>query len=260
MERVLRLWPLVLIIVGVVLLLDSFLLINLKLSVLWPLVIVLVGVQLLLRGDVGLSWQAQTFGITRGSVQSASLEVESGEVDVQVRALRKPGRLIAGQYTSRSRPALSVRNNHAALKLRRGQTWWPSLADWDLGLALDLPWGVLISSFLGQLDVDLRGLQVERAYLSSGLGSVTLACPDYVPGPIFARSTFGDVRLSLPPDSRAAIRIKAGPFGRVRADQARYVEVEPGLYRTIESDETPDQETIDLDITASTVFGSIYLS
>lgn len=252
------LWPLVLIIGGVLLLLDNFLLIDANLKPFWPLILAALGIQLLLRGDIGLSWQSHTFGITRGSVQSASIEIESGEIDVQLRALNKPGRLIAGQYTARSRPALNVRNNHAYLQLRRGQTWWLSLADWEVGVARDVPWNLLISSYLGRLDVDLRGLLVEQAHLSSGLGSVTLVCPDRVSGPVFARSTFGDVRLSIPEDCPAAITVNVGPFARVRADTSRFEEIQPGVYATLpyEGEIAPDA----LDIRASTVFGTIYLS
>jgi hypothetical protein len=256
------LWPILLMIGGVILLLKNFLLVNFDVRPFWPILLVALGIQLLVRGDVAPSWQAHTFGITRGSVQSGSIEIESGELDVQLRALRKPGRLIAGQYTARSRPALTVRNNHATLRMQRGQTWWLSLADWDVGLAHDLPWGVLVSSHLGRLEVDLRGLVIDRAYVSSGLGSVTIACPDRASGLVFARSTFGDVRLTIPPHSRAIIRVNSSPFGRVRVDATRFELAEPGVYATVWRDGQGEAagEPVDLDMVASTVFGSIYIS
>jgi hypothetical protein len=258
-KRALWLWPPILIAAGVVLLLDNFLLLDVDLTPYWPVLLVLLGIQLLLRGDIGFSWQTHTFGITRGSVQSASLEIESGELDVQLRTLRKPGRLIAGQYTARSRPGLTVRNNHATLRMQRGQTWWLSLADWDVGLAQDLPWSLLISSYLGSLDIDLRGLSVEKAYLSSGLGSVQVACPDQAAGPIVARSTFGDVRLAIPENCRTMIQVKVGPFARVRTDPSRFVNVKPGTYITTENDDMIEPDSADIIITVQTVFGSIYI-
>jgi hypothetical protein len=259
-QRLFWLWPLALMIGGGVLLLDNFWLIDVDLAPYWPVLLVVLGVQLLLRGDIGWGWQAHTFGITRGSVISGSLEIESGELDVQVRALRKPGRLIAGQYTARSRPELSVRNNHATLRMQRGQTWWLSLADWDVGLATDLPWSLLVSAYLGRLEVDLRGLVVDRVYISSGLGSVNVACPAQATGPIFARSALGDVRLSIPPDSRVIIHAQTGPLGRVRADAARFEQVEPGVYVTAPYDDMELADTVHLDVTASTDFGSIYIN
>lgn len=259
-KRVFWLLPLALIAGGVILLLNNFLLIDLDLAPYWPVLLVVLGLQLLARGDVGLSWQAHTFGITRGSVQSGSLEIESGELDVQLRALRKSGRLIAGQYTARSRPGLMVRNNHATLRMQRGQTWWLSLADWDVGLATDLPWNLLISAYLGRLEVDLRGLLVDRTYVSSGLGHVYVACPDYAAGPIFARSALGDVRLSIPQGTQAVIDVQTGPFGRVRFDRGRFEEVEPGVYTTYLDPESELADDVYLNVTASTVFGTIYIS
>jgi hypothetical protein len=258
-KRLPGLWPLVLIAGGIALLLNNFFLLDFALAPYWPILLVLVGLQLLLKGDIAPSWQAHTFGITRGSVQSGSIEIESGEVDVQLRALRKPGRLVAGQYTARSRPSLAVRNNHATLRLQRGQTWWLSLADWDVGLADDLPWSVLASSYLGRMEVDLRGLAIDRAYISSGLGTVTVVCSENAAGPVVARSTFGDVRLSLPPDTPAVITISANPFGRVRMDHARFEEVEPGVYVTkLNGSDVADDAY--LNISASTVFGSIFIN
>src|SRR5258707_293712 len=171
--------PLLLIAIGVVLLLKNFLLVeNLDILQYWPVLLVLAGLQLLVRGDLGITWQSQTFGITRGSVQSASLEASSGELDVKIRALRREGRLIAGQYTGRSRPMLDVHGDHARLNMQRGQTWPFSMADWEIGLAKDLPWQLLISAYLGELDIDLRGLRVEQAHVASGIGDVRIVVSD----------------------------------------------------------------------------------
>ncbi len=262
-KRTPLLWPLVLMAGGVALLLDNFWLVDLDLAPYWPILLVLVGLLILVRGDFAPSWGAHTFGITRGSVESAAIEIESGEIDVQLQALRKSGRLIAGQYTARSRPGLAVRNNRARLTMHRGQTWWLSLADWDVGLAHDLPWEILMSSHLGRLDADLRGIEIERAYVSSGLGDVSVACPVRCRGELVARSSFGDVRVSVPPRRTAIVRVQSGPFGRVRADAARYTEIAPGLYATGDhpgQDAEELQARADLTITAATVFGTIHLS
>lgn len=253
-KRTVWLLPLLLIVVGAVLLLDNFLLLDVDLAPYWPWLLVLVGLQVLVKGDIAPSWQAHSFGITRGSVRSGTLEIESGEIDVQIRALRKPGRLIAGQYTARSRPNLTVRNNHATLQLQRGQTWWLSMADWDLGLAGDLPWGLLVSSWLGNLDVDLRGLTLDRAVLASGMGTVTVACPDQSSGPISARSTFGDVHVNVPDEMRATIIVKAGPFARVHVDSRRFEKAGDRRYVMLSDENSPQMP---LEITVSTVFGTI---
>ncbi|MGQ9849279.1 MAG: hypothetical protein ACUVSU_04430 [Aggregatilineaceae bacterium] len=262
-QRTPLLWPLLLMAVAIVLLLDNFMLVELDLAPYWPVLLVVGGLIVLVRGDIAPSWGAHTFGITRGSVETGAIEIESGEIDVQLQALRKPGRLVAGQYTARSRPSLLVRNNRARLTMQRGQTWWLSLADWDIGLAQDLPWQILMSSYLGLLEADLRGLIVERAYVASGLGDVTVFCPDRCSGDLVARSAFGDVRVTVPPRSQALVRVQAGPFARVRIDQKRFVALEPGLYAsrlyaTQAAEGTANQA--DLTITVSTTFGTITCS
>ncbi len=259
-KRVPWVWPLLLIVGGTALLLENFLLLDLNLAPYWPILLVAAGAQLALRGDIGPGWQAHTFGITRGNVSAAALEVESGELDVQLHALHKPGRLIAGQYTARSRPDLRVRHNRALLRMQRGQSWWLSLADWDVGLATDLPWGVLLSSYLGHLEADLHDLPVERAYIASGFGHVSVVCPRQAHDVIFAHSTFGDVHLTVPERSLALVRVQSGPLGRVRVNRRCFRRLEPGLYATAALAEAPPEAEPTLYVVAGSTFGTVYVA
>jgi hypothetical protein len=248
-------WPLILVVAGVLLLLNNFMLIPLNVLEFWPIVLILVGLQLLWRGDLAPSWQAQTFGITRGSVTAGALEISSGEIDVRLQAARRPDRLIMGQYTARSRPSLTVRNNRAQLTMRRGNTWLFSFADWEVNVAQNLPWSLLISAHIGQLDVDLRGLQIAQAYVASGIGDIRLVCPVQPGGPLFARSTLGDVRLAVPEGIPALIRVKTSPFCRVLRHSRRFLEQPDQLIVT----DTYSPEAPALDITVSSTFGNIHL-
>lgn len=249
------LWPLLLVVVGILLLLNNFMLISLNVLEFWPLVLIFLGLQLLWRGDLALSWQAQTFGITRGTVESGVLEVSSGEIDVKLQASQRPGRLITGQYTARSRPNLVVRNNHAFLALRRGNTWLFSLADWEINLAKDLPWAVLVSAHLGQLDVDLRGLVISRAYIATGIGNVRLVCPQQSSGPIVTRSTFGDIRLGVPENVPVIIRLNLSPLCRVIRHSRQFLEQPDHAIVT----DTYNPDAPALEVMVSSTFGNIHL-
>jgi hypothetical protein len=252
--------PILLVVIGVLLLLKNFMLVeNVDLLQYWPVALILAGVQLLTRGDIGLTWQAQTFGITRGNVQTASLEASSGELDIKIRALRREGRLVAGQYTGRSRPNLNVRGTHARLTMQRGQTWPFSLADWEIGLAKDLPWNLLISAHLGELDIDLRGLQVDQINAATGIGDVRLVVSDVAVdgrrGDVRACSTFGNVTLVIPQDVEAVVRIESKPMARLQIDESRFLMLEPGVYATLgyEQSHTP----INAEVTST--FGAVRL-
>src|SRR5690606_17092764 len=95
---------------------------------------------------------------------------------------------------------------------------------WEVGLAQDLPWNLLISAHVGQLDVDLRGLEVKQAYIASGIGDVSVICPAALEGTFFARSTFGDVHLIVPKGVAATIRVKTGPFCRIIRHSRQFIE------------------------------------
>jgi hypothetical protein len=250
------LWPILLVIAGVLLLLNNYLLIELNVLDYWPVIFVLFGLQLILRGDIAPSWQAQTFGITRGSVQDGVLEISSGEIDVKMQATHDSTRLAAGQYTARSRPRLHVRNNRATISMQRGQTWLFSLADWEIDLARDLPWTVLASAHFGQIEADLRGLAVRRGYFASGLGNVGIICSELGAELIVARSTFGDVRLAIPPDVPAIIHIEASPLTRVIRHSRQYRERPDHAIVTAAYEQT---NAPPVQITLSSTFGNIHL-
>jgi hypothetical protein len=242
------------------LLLRNYLLLDnpdlLKILGYWPILLIVAGLQLLIRGDIGITWQAQTFGITRGTVQTASLEAVSGELDVKIRALRREGRLVAGQYTGRSRPNLTVRGTQAYLSMSRGQTWPFSLADWEIGLAKDLPWKMLISAHLGELDVDLRGLNVDQAHLATGIGDVRVVVSDTTSCDVRARSTFGNVTLVVPETMQAIIRIDSKPLARTQIDEARFLLLEPGVYATLGYEQSPTHANVEV----SSTFGTVRLT
>lgn len=249
------LWPLMLVIIGCLLLLNNFLLLSLEISDFVPYILVFIGLQLLWRGDIAPSWQADTFGITRGRVEEGLLEINGGEIDVHLQASQRPDRLIHGQYTARSRPSLQVRNNRALLRMQRSNTWLFSLADWDVHLAMNLNWSLLVSTHLGQLDIDMRALQIEHAYLASGMGDIRLICSDCMVGYVYARSALGDVRLAVPEGIPAIIYVKAGPLCRIIRHSRRYLE-QPD-YAIVTEEYDPEAPAIQ--ITVSSTFGNIHL-
>jgi hypothetical protein len=248
---------LTLVALGIILLLNNFLLISgFNVAALSPLILVVVGAAILLRGDLLPGKDARSFGITRGSVEAALLEVHAGEIDVQARALTRDGRLIAGQYAADSRPSLTVQDTAAYLRMERAATPWLSFADWDVGLARDLPWGLYISTSLGQVNLDLTGVIVQRALIATGLGDIRLVCPDEALEPLTLRSNLGDIRVLTPPGCRVRVTTHGGRMFRVHADAARYQALEPGVYVSRDADASRPL----IEIRVSGVFGDAYLA
>ncbi len=255
--RGLLLWSLALVALGIVLLLNNFLLLSgFNAGALWPLLLVIIGGVILLRGDIVPSSEARTFGITRGSVESAALEVSAGEIDVDVRALQREGRLIAGQFAAGSRPSLNVQDNHANLKMARAATPWLSFADWSAALAPDLPWSVFVTTHLGQAQLDLSGLIIQRAVIATGFGDVRVVCPDETFEPIYVRSTLGNIHVIVPPGLRVQVRTGGSALFRVHADENRYEAQENGVYLARDAEEL--RSLVEIDIRGT--FGDAYLA
>lgn len=256
-SRGLWLGSLALVALGIVLLLNNFLLLSgFNVNTLWPLLLVVVGALILLRGDILPGTDARPFGITRGSVEAATLEVNAGEIDVAARALQREGRLIAGQYAFDSRPQLSVQDTHTYLRMDRAATPWLSFANWEVALARDLPWGLFVSTSLGQIDLDLRGLIIHRAVLASGTGDIRLVCPQEALDPITVRSTIGSIRVLTPLGGNTRIVIHGPRLFRVHVDESRYERTDSGEY--ISRDGEAGAPLVQVHVSGT--FGDAYLS
>jgi hypothetical protein len=198
----------------------------------------------------------RTFGITRGSVESATLEISSAEIDVQIRALQQEGRLIAGQYALASRPVMRVGETHTHLKLDRSATPWLSFADWEMGLARDLTWRILVSTSLGQINLNLADIIVQEAIIASGVGDIRFICPAESLGPVQVTSTLGNIHFITPVNNRVQISVRTGRFFRVHCDERRYREIEPDIYTSLDAQESAPL----VEVTISGSFGDVYLT
>lgn len=240
---------------GIVLLLQNFLLLGgLSLLTFWPLLLVIAGMALLLRGDL-FSGAGKPFGITRGSVTNGTLEVSAGVVDVRSHALPKEGRLIAGQFAAGARPSLSVEDNHAWLRFDRASTPLFALADWELALARDLPWELRLTTWLGAVDLDLSGLIVQSALVATGFGDIRITCPQEAFEPLVVRSTLGHIRLEAPEGARARIYVRGSRVFRTHFDPERYEQIDDGLFITRNAASGQPASEFHL----SGVFGDCYL-
>lgn len=251
-------WPIGLAIVGLLLLLGNFLFLgDFNILDFWPLILVIIGAQILLRGDLVPDNGFRTFGITRGSIESATLEVNSGEIDVNIGALegRNLERLIAGQYAHQSRPALNVRDVHAHLRMERGQTSWLSFANWEMGISQDLPWQILISTYLGQVTADLSHVIMQNALISTGVGDIHLVAPSEAFEALYVRSLLGNINLITPQGYNVRVTVEAGRFFNLQVDESRYEEIEYGVYANDADEEFPL-----VDIVINGTFGDAYLS
>lgn len=251
--------PLIVALLGVLLLLSNFFLLgDFSILDLWPVLLVIIGAQILLRGDIVPSQDFRTFGITRGSIESATLDINAGEIDVTIRALqtRNTERLIAGQYANQARPELDVQDVHAYLTMDRRHTSWLSFANWEMGISQDLPWQIVASTNLGQITINLSHVIIQNALISTGIGDIHLVCPAESFEPIYVRSLLGSITVRSLEDYNVRITVEGGRFFGVTIDETRYQEIAAGVYMTRNADDTHPL----VDIVINGTFGDAYLS
>ena len=250
-------FPLLLTLVGVILLLDNFLLLEfLNVTALWPLLLVVAGAVIVLRGDFTLDDSVRNFGVTRGSVESAIVEISSGEVDVVIRDLERRERLIAGRYAANTRPALQVQADHAEIRLDRAATPWFNFADWELGLARDLPWQVHISTSLGEVQADLTHLIIEGGVIATGIGDIRIDCPQETLSPLQLQSELGGIQVMTPLGAKARILVEGPRTLTVRVDERRYALADENLY--VARNAEPEAPLVDIHVRGT--FGDVYLA
>lgn len=251
------LWPILLAAAGVILLLNNFLLLGtFDAGALWPLGLVIIGATILLRGDFAPGSEGRTFGITRGSVESGTLEISSGEIDVIVRPLQQEGRLIAGQFAQGARPGMRVNDTHTHLNMQRSSTPWLSFADWEMGLARDLPWQVLVSTHLGQVNLDLSTLLVQTGVVGTGFGDIRLVAPFEAFGSLHLQSTLGNIHVITPVGYQTRITVQGSRMFRIHADLRRYEQLEGNIYLSHDADEQAPL----VEIIVRGTFGDAYLT
>jgi hypothetical protein len=247
----------ILVLLGVLLLLSNYLVISgFNLGSLWPLLLVVAGITILVQGDLTNPASSRSFGITRGTVESATAEISAGEIDVHLHASPREGRLVAGQYAVNSRPALDVQGNHAHLRMDRAATPWLSFSDWELGIARDLPWRVLISTHLGAVEADLHDLVIDEAVIATGIGDIRLTVPKESFAPLLLRSATGDIHVYTPPGMRASVRLVRSPLTGLHVDENRYETDDTGVFHARAAESVFQA----VEIHISTTFGDIYLA
>jgi hypothetical protein len=179
-------------------------------DVLWPLLLVVLGVVVLLGA----------FGSGRGD--ASAIRVPRGPEELELDLTGGAGRFsIRGGASDLVELASSDRDarwstkrlgNRAVVRIRQDPSWgpwrWGRPTDWQIRLASDVPTALDVRIGAGELDLDLLDVRVVGARLSLGAASGALRLPRPV----------GDVRLDVRTGAASLrVGVPAGVQARVRA-------------------------------------------
>jgi hypothetical protein len=257
-------WPILLIAVGVIFLLSNLGLLPFDASQLWrlwPLILVVIGLDVLLQ----VSWRrgrpgGEPLSIDRDSLSEAEVIVEFGAGTLRVGAGAAAGKLLEGEFS-----------DGAEYQMRPGQVrlygsrdwsrwgwwgWWGSRGRyWDVRLTPDIPLRLRFQLGACQSNLDLGDLRVTDLALETGAADTRIQFPRAA-GMTRAKIKTGaaSVRLSVP-DGVAARITATMAIGSLDVDTRRFLRSGAGFA-------SPDYDTAanKLDLSIESGVGSVTVS
>lgn len=251
-------WPLLLILVGILLLLDQFGVLAFSWSTLWrlwPLALVLLGLDILLsRTRIGaivylvvaigvivlaLALLPQTerplpeatkeiYSYPARGIESAEMRLQVGVGELDVSSLEDSANLYEARVTFDPRQtAITARvdtpGDEARVSLESSHHRWTPASSratdrWDVRLNADVPLRLRIDGGLNRTYLDLRDVTLTALELNMGVGDVQVLLPAKGSYRANIDGGVGALRLEIPQNVAARIRIDGG-LGATRVDE-----------------------------------------
>ena len=214
---ILRLWPLLLIAIGLDLLIG-------RRSIWGGLVVALLVLGVL----AGVVWQSQSEAAPSGMASQpieqplggatqAEVSLAPAIGELRLEALREAANLVEGTvYLDKGEKIeenLAVQGNRAAYTLKSGQVPWVPFTGhtgqrlWDLGLSPGVPLTLKVNSGVGANNLDLSGLTLDELSVSTGVGRTVVTLP--AEGGFSANISQGIGELVVVVPEGLGVRIKA---------------------------------------------------
>ena len=252
------LWPLLLILVGVLLLLDEFGVLAFSWSTLWrlwPLALILIGLDILLSRTrsgaiayvavaIGLialvlallpqaerprvGGTEEIYSYPARDIASATVRLEVGVGELEVSSLEDSANLYEAHISFDPRQTeitahVETPGDEALVSLKSNHHRWTpagskAIDRWDVRLNSDVPLRLRVDGGLNRTHLDLRDMTLKSLDLNMGVGDVEVLLPLQGPYEANIDGGVGALRLEIPPHIPARIRIDEG-LGATHVDE-----------------------------------------
>ncbi len=227
-----RLWPLLLILIGMDILVGRrSLLGSLLIVVIW---VALVGGALWLVAAQGpglVATAATTDQISQplGDIKSASVELQMAFSDTHVGSVGSDSADLVRATFQHSEEKRGVKNysvvdSQAQLSLKEeGTGIFPgaSVSRWDIGLSPAVPLAIRLNGGVGRTVLELSDLNVTSLSLDAGIGQLDVTTPKTGIVTMRLNGGVGSARVRIPPGVGATIRVTSG-LGGTQVDTTRF--------------------------------------
>jgi hypothetical protein len=243
-------WPLILVFIGAVLLLNNLGITDLSLwslaIQLWPAILLAIGVDILIPRRsawgtalaavaaaaifVGSFWlmgavgsraaQGEAVSQSADGIRTAEVVLEPAVATVYLDGKAGSGLLIEGTAAHPGRRPLT-----AEFSIQQGNAVFRLAPDYDPGVTVVLPWPQLIWDLsvaddlpldlrtdlgVGELLLDLSDIEIEEASVLFGVGRAEITLPSGQPVDVSIDGGVGDILLRVPPGSSVQVQLPDG--------------------------------------------------
>ncbi len=258
-------WPLALILVGALLLLNNFGLLPFDLgAAFWPLLLVLAGVWILL-GSIGgrRDLPTESISLPLEGAERAELKLRFGAGELDLGGGAASGELFQGEFAGGLDRRVRRRGERLEVEMRIPQSGWMGVVtpwswgrafSWKVALNDRIPLELDVESGASDMRLDLEPLQVKKIRLQTGASASDITLPGKA-GQVMVSVESGaaSVRMHLPQGVAGRIRAHGG-LSEIKVDTARF----PGDGDRYES---PDYENAEhrVEIDVQTGVGSVVI-
>jgi len=189
---------------------------------LWPLILIALGLDILLLPRVGLaSTQVEEFDLDLDNVAALELKVDGGLGQLVVNSNAPDNKMVAATATvgqgEHLQHTLRRNGNDVLVKIKRTAHWYyPFTGAWtgsrgcQIGLNPMLPTALRIDGGLGSRNLDLRAANLTHLKLDGGFGSTDITLPEQGQITVSIDGGVGDSAIRIPRDMAVRIRVDSG--------------------------------------------------
>ena len=222
-EVIFRLWPALLIALGLEILIGRRSVWG-SLLALVLIVVVLAGTLWLFGAGIGIGQASATEEVRQAldgaALLGAEVVIAPAVGTLHIEALPESANLVEGVIRlgsgERAMPEFAVEGETATFTLRSEGAFipfvggWGDERGWDLGLNPDVPLQLEVSLGVGQSDVDLTGMTVSDLEMSMGVGQITVILPSEGHFQAEIDGAIGQTIVVIPAGLAARIRVDTG--------------------------------------------------
>ncbi len=262
MRRSTVFWGSILILIGVLLLLDNVLAIDVG-DLIWPLVLIALGLWILWGVLAGRgSIEAEEATIPLEGAGQARVRIHHGAGRLRLDSSAGPGELATGTFGGGLDYRVSREGDTLDVLMRMPRSfppfavpwmWGPGRTlDWSFGLNSQIPLSLDFEIGANDARLDLTGLRVTDLRLQSGASSTDLKLPANA-GHTQAVIKTGAASVTVHVPSGVAARIRtSGGLASIQVDRDRFPKT-GGVYQSPDYDTATNKVDIDIDVGVGSV-------